>query len=334
MARAYFYLVAASWLLTTTSAFAFIERRVERRFEVPVDAVLSVDSFSGMVRITEEANSEVIEVVVLQRAEVETESQMDARLALLTLDMSQKNGAVSLVARYRKPVVWSWTSWPPVNLSYEIKVPRRCDVQVTTREGSIVIGSLEGRVVLANESGNIFTGEIDGSLTVHSNTGELGITAVTGSVTASTATGSITVGRAGGPARLSSQGGYMELQRARGEVVIRGSGSDAKVGFAPPVRHPADIELSGGELILVVESTSVCTLDLRTSVFGKVGLRGELPRTLLAGGEGQSNMEAMVNGGGPRITARAKGGNIMVRGVEPLPVVLADENGSENAGTR
>ena len=322
MPRAFLYLITMGWALATVPAFALVERRIERRFEVPVNAVLKVDTFTGAVRITEEPDSKTIEVVVIQTAEVDTDAAMDSRLAPLTLKMSQRNGTVSLTADYWKPLTWSWKTWPPVNLVYEIKVPRRCDVQVATREGTIVIGSLEGHVVLSNESGNIFTDEIRGPVTAHSTTGAVAITAATGPIDASTLRGNIMVGRAGGRTRLSSQGGYIEVQQASGELVIRGNGSDAKVGFAPPVRSPADIKLSGGELALVLDTNSACTLDVRSSIFGKVGVRGELPLTVLAGGEGWSSLEATVNGGGPRITARASGGNVVVRGVEPIPAVL------------
>jgi len=113
------------------------------------------------------------------------------------------------------------------------------------------------------------------------------------------------------------------LQRAAGEVVVRGDGSDALVGFVSPIRHAADISTSGGSVALVLENSAACTLDVRASVFGKVSLRGDLPLAVSAGGAGQSLLKAAINGGGERIQARASGGNVLVRGVVPLP----DKNG-------
>lgn len=319
------YLFAAGCLLVTVSASAVIERRVEQRFEVPADAVLKVDTFSGIVNVTADDDVRAIEVVVIQTADVTTEAAMDERLGALSLSIKQhKNGAVVVGARYVNPVSLSWTSWPPVNLVYEIKVPRRSDVSVQTREGRITIGSLEGRVNVRNETGEIFVGEIDGSVTARSDAGRVGITAATGVIKATTVTGNITVGRTGTHTRVSSSGGFLEVQRVRGDLVLRGNGSDADVGFEPPIRRPADIALSGGTLTLIVEKPSECTLDMRASIFGKVTVRGELPLSVVAGGEGRSQFKAHVNGGGPRIVARAKGGNIVVRAVEPLPVMLAD----------
>ena len=163
MFRGVFILLITGCVLATVPAFALVERRVERRFEIPEDAALNLDTFSGEVRITEVPDAKAIEVLVVQTADVATETAMDARLACMSLEMNQRNGTVSLTTRYAKPMAWSWKTWPPVNLVYEIKVPRRCDVRITTRDGAIVIGSLEGRVVVGNESGDIFTGEIDGT---------------------------------------------------------------------------------------------------------------------------------------------------------------------------
>ncbi|TSJ76889.1 DUF4097 domain-containing protein [Rariglobus hedericola] len=306
-----------------------MERRVERRFDVPASNVaLKIDTFSGSVRI-EASDGNTIEVVVVQSADVTTEAAMDDRLAALDLVMTQQDGTVMLTADYRKYAVFSWKSWPPVALSYEIKVPRRCDVQVFAREGSIVVGSLQGRVVLGNEAGGIFTRDIDGPVTARSKSGEIAITAATGAIDASTASGNITVGRAGSSTRLSSDGGYIELQQASGEVKISGNGSDAKVGFTTPIAYPVDIAVSGGSIMLVVESGGAATFDLRSSMFGKVSVRGAIPLKVTAGKPGRSKLQATLNGGGPVIMARASGGSVVLRGVEPLPEARAENpNGS------
>ncbi len=325
MSRIFLYFLAITWALVTVPAIAVIERRIERQFDVPMDAVLKVDTFDGAVRITEVAEGKTIDVVVVQTAEVDTEAAMDALLASLELSMDQRNGAVTLTARQRKRVGWSWHTWAPVSLVYEIKVPRRCDVQVDTLTGGIVIGSLEGSVVLNSESGDIFTGEINGPVTARSHTGRVAITAASGPIIASTLTGALTVGRATDHTRLSSRGGYIELQQASGEVVVRGSGSDAGVGFVSPVRHPADIMLSGGDLSLVLETNSACTLNLRSSLFGKVAVADELPLKVVGDGDRRSRLKATLNGGGPVIVARASGGNVILRGVEPFPSARTEQ---------
>jgi hypothetical protein len=320
MPRLFLYFLTIGCALALPAA-GVVERHVERSFDLPGDAALNVDVFDGAVRITDDPDAKTISIVVTQTAEVETESAMDSLLAAFEFHMSERNGTVMLVAKYRKVVGWSWNTWSPVNLLYEIRVPRRCDVTVATHKGMIVIGSLEGRVVLSNESGSIFTGEIQGPVTARSHSGEIAITSATGRIHASTRSGNITIGRAGGLADVSSEGGYIELQQAGAGVMIRGNGSDAKVGFKSPILHASDIAISGGELALALETDSACTLDVRASVFGTVDVRGELPVKVTAGGEGRSLLKAIVNGGGPSIVAKASGGNVVVRGVTPFPSV-------------
>ena len=314
---------AVCWLLMSLPAYGLIERRLERSFPAGDKAALAVDSFYGPVTVREAPDAKVISVVVIQTADVASEADMDRCLKALDLRVEKtRSGAVSVSARFRTFLTWSWKNWPPVALAYEIQVPRRCDVQITTGEGAITTGALQGRVVLRSESGPIFSGEVDGSIKARNRAGPVAITACTGPVEVTTDTGNITVGRVGGRATLASAGGLIELQRAAGEVVVRGDGSDAQVGFVSPIRHPSDISTSGGSVALVLENSAACTLDVRASVFGKVMLRGDLPLAVSSGGAGQSQLKASVNGGGERIHARAGGGNVLVRGVVPLP----DEN--------
>ena len=313
------------WLLLSLPVYGFVERRLERSFQVGEKAVLKVDSFYGRVTVREVPGAKAISVVVIQTADVVAEADMDRCLKALDLRVERsRSGTVSVSGRFRTFLTWSWKNWPPVALVYEIQVPRRCDVEIETGEGAIITGSLQGRVVLRSESGAIFSGEVDGSVKARSRTGAVAITACTGSVDAATDTGNITVGRVGGRATLASSGGLIELQRAAGEVVVRGDGSDAWVGFVSPIRHTADISTAGGSVSLVVENSAACTLDVRASVFGKVGLQGDLPLTVSDGGVGQSTLKGLVNGGGARIQARASGGNVLLRGVIPLPVAPSE----------
>ena len=313
--------IVAIW--SVSDAFALIERRIERRFEIPAVAALKIDTFSGSVNI-QRGDSSAIEITAIEECDVEKEVTMAERLRNLDLRIEQKASEVSVTTRYHRHLAWIWQAWPPVLLTYEIKVPSRCDIEVITRDGSIVVGALQGRVSLTNETGKIFTGEIDGQVKARSYSGEIAMTACTGSLEVRTTSGNITVGRAGGRTELTSEGGYIELQQAGGEAVIRGTGSDMKIGFASPIKTGADIVTSGGSIVLAMETTSACTLDLTSSVFGRVTARN-IAIAPTSGGLNHSSLVGTVNGGGPRIKANAGGGNVMVRGIDPIPAV-ADPN--------
>jgi hypothetical protein len=306
------------WLMMAAPVFAVIERRVERTFPVSEAPHLSLGSSFGAVNIREVPGAKEIKVVVIQTADVEDEEEMDRRLTTLALSMKQPDAkTVSIEATFTRSVTWSWKTWPPVTLIYEVEVPQRCDLKITTGEGQILIGAVHGKLELACDTGGIFTGEIDGSIVARSRSGPVSITACTGGIDVSTDSGQIAVGRAGGRTVLASRGGYIELQRASGEVVVRGNGSYAQVGFVSPIRHGADIVTSGGSITLQLETDAACLLDLRASIFGDVAVRGELPLVVTSGGLGKSRLKGKLNGGGVRIVAKAGGGNVRLRGIEP-----------------
>lgn len=302
----------------TVPAFAVIERRVERTFPVSGSPHLSLSSSFGAVNIREVPGAKEIKVVVIQTADVEDEAEMDRRLTTLALEMKQADtGAVLVEATFTRSVTWTWKTWPPVTLTYEVDVPQRCDLKVTTGEGQILIGAVHGKLELGCDTGGIFTGEIDGSIVARSRSGPVSITACTGEINVSTDSGGIVVGRAGGRATLASRGGFIELQRASGGVVVRGNGSDAQVGFVSPIRHEADIVTSGGSITLQLETNAACSLDLRASIFGDVSMRGGLPLVVTSGGLGKTRLKGKLNEGGVRIVARAGGGKVRLRGIEP-----------------
>ena len=321
MRSSFFQLILLGCVLLEAPLHAVIERKVEQSFDVGSRPALRVDSFYGTVNVREVAGAKSIGVVVIQTAATDIEADMDRRLGALDLKIEKaSDGAVALSAQFRRSVTWTWENWPPVGLVFEVTVPTRCDVEIRTGDGQIVLGAVAGRVDLASESGAIFTKEIDGSVKARSRSGAIAITACTGAIDVVTETASITVGRAGGRTVLSSRGGYIEVQRAAGEVIVRGDGSNAQVGFVSPIREPADLSLSGGSLVMELENNAASTLDLRASRLGSVNLRGELPMEVQSGGLGKSTLQSTVNGGGPKLIARANGGNVWVRSVEPLPV--------------
>ncbi len=141
-------------VLSATDAFALLERRVERRFEVPAAATLKIDTFSGAVHIAK-GTGQAIEITVIEQADVEKEADMDARVKDLDLRMTATGTGVSIVTRYNKKATWSWKGWPPLMITYEIKVPAQCDVQVNTLDGGIVIGSIKGKLDLANDADEV-----------------------------------------------------------------------------------------------------------------------------------------------------------------------------------
>ncbi|MEI6861587.1 MAG: hypothetical protein WCL04_04980 [Verrucomicrobiota bacterium] len=181
---------------------ALVEHKVVKHFTAPAAGlVLQLDTFSGAINLTE-TDGDAVEITVTEQCNVKDEQEAAPLLADLDLTLEQdKDGHVAVRASYRRKVSFTWQNWPPVLLTFDLKVPRRCDAELRTISGDITVGKLKGKLKVTNETGRIFIGETDGTVTVRSNTGEIGLTACTGMVDVNNLTGNISIGRALGGGR-------------------------------------------------------------------------------------------------------------------------------------
>lgn len=311
-----------AWAIMSVPAYALIERKVERSFPVGPRPVLVMTTPDGAVNVRTVPGAREITVTVVQTTDTTDPVEGERRFAQWDLSIGgSQTDRVEITARFRRGHEWAWQVAQPVALTYEVSIPERCDVSIQAGKGAITLGAVKGRVKLTTESGAIHAEEIDGTFTARSGSGAVSLAACTGDIDVRTDAAGITIGRAGGKTMLASRGGFIEVQRVSGRIVVRGDGSDALVGFVSPIRETADIVLSGGTLTLRLDNNAGSTLDLRSSVFGKINLRGELPMQVSAGGVGKSRLHADVNGGGPRLVAHARGGSVLVRALDPVPII-------------
>lgn len=303
---------------SVTTARAVIERVVERSFPAGTHPILTIDSFFGPVAVTTHEAAEV-KIVVRESIEAETEAAADEILKVLDLNFETgPGGALTLQARLRHSLRWSWQKWPPIGLRIEVTVPSTCDLKIRTGEGSIDVGALRGRVDLRNESGNIFASAIDGPASLASARGDIAVAACTGELQIDAREGNVMVGRAAGRARISGVGGTIEVQRSPGPLDLRGDGADVKVGLAYPLTGDVDVVAGGGDVLASLERGIAADLNARASAFGEISVR-ELPGLEVTRGRpGGSKLEGRLQGGGPRVRLRASGGNVRLLGVPAL----------------
>jgi len=248
---------------------AAIERTLERSFIISAGSILKIDTCQGAIRVEPSADSQ-LHVLVTQSMAVESEADADRRLQDLDLQIEQTGSQVSVKARYRRAAHWIWQNWPPVALRYVIKVPRACSLNLVTAEGDINVSSLQGTLLARTGNGAIFAGEITGSVQATSTRGDVAVTACTGELTLIAKAGNVLVGRAGGLTKISAAGGTIEVQRARGNLNVEGDNADLKIGFVYPLTETAELHTAGGDIEVVFDPRSACTISARASAFGTV----------------------------------------------------------------
>lgn len=134
-----------------------------------------------------------------------------------------------------------------------IEVPRRFDLDLTTRGGNISVRSVEGTISGETMGGNLVLKDIQGDLTLSTKGGNISIADSDADGKISTMGGNITITNVAGNARVSTMGGNIVLENVaqRGEysidriIQVSTMGGNITVAHAP---QGAKAETKGGDI--------------------------------------------------------------------------------------
>ena len=113
-----------------------------------------------------------------------TDLQADRLQVALGIEIKQEGETVIVRAASAEGegVKLSWDDNLPVDLDCKILVPRRCHVDLQTREGGITVGNLVGRVVARVGKGNLFIRRIEGTVDASVQIGDVTLSRCSGCV--------------------------------------------------------------------------------------------------------------------------------------------------------
>jgi TonB family protein len=188
----------------------------ERRGSIPTrDALeLTLTADRGSVRVFTDSPSELLYRVTLQAPAGTTESGLEQ--FTFTARETQSGGV--LEGRF-PPGAGLLNIW----VNYELHVPHRYNLRITTGAGDIRVSEIEGRVVLTTGGGNIEAAQIGRDLPgaghkdeivarLESGGGNISVGSVFGALRAVTAGGHITAGDILGDAVLQTAGGNIRVE--------------------------------------------------------------------------------------------------------------------------
>ncbi|WP_414661365.1 DUF4097 family beta strand repeat-containing protein [Horticoccus sp. 23ND18S-11] len=292
-------------------AHARIERVVEKSFPVSGAGTLRVETQGGGIRVTPAADN-VIRVTVTQRINASTEAEADELLKKLELTFEPAGNDLRVVAKYeKKPIGFTWGSWPPVAVDLAVSLPAAYATQLNTSGGAITVGDLLGHAVLRTSGGSIKLGRMGGTVDAHTSGGAITLAAARGRVELKTSGGNIAVGDVQGPAELSTSGGGIKVDNVAGALNAHTSGGSIRAGITGPIKEACTLSTSGGSVTVSVDKSAAFQLDASTSG-GGVDASG-LTITLESTKRDRSRLAGAVNGGGPLLKLRSSGGGISVR---------------------
>lgn len=288
-----------------------ITRYVEKTFPVQPGGTFKATTQGGDITIR---TADVAEVHVKARQVFRTsnEQEADEIVSKLMLVMEQAGNDVTAESKYEKRSSGSWFgNWPPVNVSFEVTVPKQYNLVLTTSGGDITVASLQGNIHARTSGGDMKFDRVDGEIDAHTSGGDITLREGTATAKLGTSGGDIDVDRAGGPTTVSTSGGDITINSAAQVLSATTSGGDVRVNLTEAPKHDAVFSTSGGDVRVNVVKGAGFELDASTSG-GNVRAEG-VTITIAKGGVGKSRLAGSVNGGGPRLKLRSSGGDISVR---------------------
>lgn len=158
-------------LLLAAQVFAGDTERVTRTFRTGPSADLRLNAFCGHVRITGSDTSEV----TIDATRYGSRSQLDA----IGLVIDQRGSTVVIEANKRER---SWFTWwghsDVVQTDFEIKVPRRTNLNVHVFSSTVDVNGVDGDQQIHTFSAPVRLDGVGGSLNVHSFSGPITVRTV------------------------------------------------------------------------------------------------------------------------------------------------------------
>lgn len=302
-----FLLLLALWPLGASA----IDRDVTRTLAVKPDSKLRVDFARGGIDVQETDAAEISVTMHLMFAGM-TELQADRLQAALGIEIKQEGETVIVRAASAegRGVKLSWDDNSPVDLDCKILVPRRCDVDLQTREGGITVGNLVGRVVARVGKGSLFIRRIDGTVDASVQTGDVILSRCSGSVVAKTERGVMRIGTLGGRAVLRNTGGDIEVLQATAGLDVDAEVGDVTVGLPHDFAGETKIRTAYGSIFAKIDPRANCAVEA-SSFWGHVD--NKLPLAVVFGGDGKGKLAGRLNRGGPLVILHANGGHVFLK---------------------
>ena len=193
---------------------------------------MRLEADTGNIRIYTDAANEVRYLVRIETDAAGPDAQK--LVHQLYLNTSSMPSGVTISGRVmeheQRERVW---------VTYELHVPRKYNLDVTTHAGNIQVDDVDGHVNLVTDGGNITAGRVTGGGIRQTGVpaarlesiggGHISVRDVTGDLKAVTAGGHITAGNISGDANLSTGGGHIHAGNIHGVAQLETGGGNISV---------------------------------------------------------------------------------------------------------
>jgi DUF4097 and DUF4098 domain-containing protein YvlB len=270
-------------------------RSTTKTFDVGSGGALDIETVGAVTVVgSDRASVEVEETVRIYTNNRERAERLAAELeAEYTVD------GTTLRIRTNDEVQSSRLSW-----SFEIRVPRRFDVDVETASGPVSISDIQGRVDGETSGGPVSISNIDGTVYGETRGGPVSLEQISEDATAETY---------GGPISARDIGGALEAETYGGPISVVGVGNDARLETAGGGISVRDVS---GSLRAETAGGGISIRSVSGDVFAETA-GGGIDCTEIGGSLDAETAGGDIEGsviGGP-VTVQTRAGDIELSGV-------------------
>lgn len=301
-----------------TANAASTEGTIRKGFNVAEGGTLKLDADVGDIKIVSGGSGVAVEIVRSARDAAELQRNE------ITFD--QQGNDVIIHSRYEQAHRW-FSNWNnELRIRYNIRVPARYNVDLSTSGGDIDVSNLGGEAKVHTSGGDIKLASISGAVDAHTSGGDIHVDSTNGPTLLRTSGGDIEVGRANGRVDAKTSGGSIDIDYAASTVSARSSGGSIRIKDALDAvdastsggsiharisrqpRGDTRLTTSGGDVVVEVPANIGAWLDAHVS-------GGEIDSDVPVTVQGKRDDESLVGtigGGGPNLVLRSSGGGIRI----------------------
>jgi hypothetical protein len=234
--------LAGSACVVNVDQQGYIEHE-EKRFDVAGVVDLHLETFDGSVEVRSWDHPEI-------RVDVEKRGADKAAVARIEVAATQSGNRIDVTARQSgQSGGFGFNAGNSPSAKLIATVPRKIDLVVKSRDGSLLVERLDGKLDLRTNDGRIRAIETSGQLVAETDDGSIDLEDVAGQVEARTRDGSLRISGTPGVLRAQSGDGSVVLKIRRGAVMTADwsvATDDGSISVELPDGFNAEIEADPG----------------------------------------------------------------------------------------
>jgi hypothetical protein len=274
----------------------------EKKFVVKPDGLLSFDADLAHGQV-ETGDFESVRVQFMSYFKVETTEEVEDLQNKLSIEMSQTGNTVKVTVKFADQ---NQANRDKIRLNFKVAIPRKFNLEMRTGGGARV-DDIDGTVKVSALGGSLTMGNVSGSLTAASKGGSLTIGNVGADLEARCEGGMTTIGRVNGRVLLTAEGGSVWIKEATVALDATVTGGSVTAYLPKSPSSDCKITANGGGIDLRLGPSAAVTIDAACTA-GSV--MSDFVIAAKKGGTNSSQLKGDMNGGGPVLILRTKGGSI------------------------